>query len=346
MGGSQRDLGWVRNKREMALCKWLISNDDTLVESYKSKSLVNASEYQRLLISDDLDDLSVVSEMLEGFYFFKIHEAEIYLSYVKEYINQIIDVGDFDWLKYNDDACYFCWIALRTIGEPDLAMLNVKEKMSSMLMIKVNSFHSFIKPQPSFCYKTLDLPEFPVNTKERLRAIKNYFDRVPLTKHDKSNLLKIIRSSWHDIHRGKTRLALDKKNKLLCEWAWQYLGKAPRKNKNNPVTTASIIINPIYQLLPLIQPQITQEYFFAIRAVWLFLYKGKSEEASFLKKFHRAKETYLYRAKKRKPKRKNKESKKKAKTKVHPYLDLSGSTAGADNKPEGVSKAPFKASQE
>lgn len=213
MNGNKSDVK-LKNERELRFYRWLYKNESALL-NYQLKPVVNAINISYLYSLDIERASRVINSAVRSFYHPDI--ANTFGRASRGHITEnFIPSRDFAWFKKCQDACYYVWLAIRTI---DIKMLP-----AGFTSFDVSDYGSPFVPA-ILTYDHLDLIQYPASHTERLLTITDFFDRCDSSLKGKMELLNAIRAEWYRLYNYKDVFPLTKKEKEKCEWAWKYLQK-------------------------------------------------------------------------------------------------------------------------
>lgn len=213
MNGNKSDVK-LKNERELRFYRWLYKNESALL-NYQLKPVVNAINISYLYSLDIKRASRVINSAVRSFYHPDI--ANTFGRASRGHITEnFIPSRDFAWFKKCQDACYYVWLAIRTI---DIKMLPV-----GFTFFDVSDYGSPFVPA-ILTYDHLDLIQYPASHTERLLTITDFFDRCDSSLKGKMELLNAIRAEWYRLYNYKDVFPLTKKENEKCEWAWKYLQK-------------------------------------------------------------------------------------------------------------------------
>ncbi len=213
MNGNKSDVK-LKNERELRFYRWLYKNESALL-NYQLKPVVNAINISYLYSLDIKRASRVINSAVRSFYHPDI--ANTFGRASRGHITEnFIPSRDFAWFKKCQDACYYVWLAIRTI---DIKMLP-----AGFTSFDVNDYGSPFVPT-ILTYDHLDLIQYPASHTERLLTITDFFDRCDSSLKGKMELLNAIRAEWYRLYNYKDVFPLTKKEKEKCEWAWKYIQK-------------------------------------------------------------------------------------------------------------------------
>lgn len=233
MSGNKSDVK-LKNERELRFYRWLYKNESALL-NYQLKPVVNAPNISYLYSLDINRASKVINSAVRSFYHPDI--ANTFGRASRGHITEnFIPSRDFAWFKKCQDACYYVWLAIRTI---DIKMLP-----AGCTSFDVSDYGSPFVPA-ILTYDHLDLIQYPASHTERLLTITDFFDRCDSSLKGKMELLNSIRAEWYRLYNYKDVFPLTKKEKEKCEWAWKYLQKdraniksGAKKRKENKYSTS------------------------------------------------------------------------------------------------------------
>ncbi|USR59551.1 hypothetical protein NFJ01_14850 [Lelliottia amnigena] len=213
MNGNKSDVK-LKNERELRFYRWLYKNESALL-NYQLKPVVNAINISYLYSLDIERASRVINSAVRSFYHPDI--ANTFGRASRGHITEnFIPSRDFAWFKKCQDACYYVWLAIRTI---DIKMLP-----AGFTSFDISDYGSPFVPA-ILTYDHLDLIQYPASHTERLLTITDFFDRCDSSLKGKMELLNAIRAEWYRLYNYKDVFPLTKKEKEKCEWAWKYLQK-------------------------------------------------------------------------------------------------------------------------
>lgn len=190
---------------------------------------------------------------------------------ISEAANNLIPLEQFDWLKENEDACIAIWGHLSSTPNRRFHGCHTNNSLIDKCPDKI-------------LYQQMSLPQKPTSHKERLDAIKNYFDTWVNCSHpliSKSNTMENMKNMWLSMLKEvKVFTWLTKPEREQCEWAWDYLNDYHRKE------TAEMRPG-IYELTHF-HPINDHEKFLAIYAAKRIWNPHKAEKTLLLKNMNRA----------------------------------------------------------
>lgn len=213
MNGNKLDVK-LKNERELRFYRWLYKNESALL-NYQLKPVVNAPNISYLYSLDIKRASKVINSAVRSFYHPDI--ANTFGRASRGHITEnFIPSRDFAWFKKCQDACYYVWLAIRTI--------NIKILPVAFTSLDVSDYGSPYVPT-ILTYDYLDLIQYPASHTERLLTITDFFDRCDSSLKRKMELLNAIRAEWYRLYNYKDAFPLTRKEKEKCEWAWKYLQK-------------------------------------------------------------------------------------------------------------------------
>ena len=200
---------------------------------------------------------------------------------------------EFSWIKKSPDACYFTWLFIKS-GIHDL---NGEFQLDIKIASKIRNGR--YPNKHDFLYNKLDLNTYPVDNKERLMAVEDFFDRIPMSLRAKLNLMHRIREKWDEIYHLSANFPLSPKSKKKCDWAWEYIQKdrsrmnSRRKDHEGNYTGE---INPssatASDMLSMLRPSTASEKYMAVKFSYILFFV---KDSFFIQRFKKAWEVHQYR---------------------------------------------------
>lgn len=200
---------------------------------------------------------------------------------------------EFSWIKKSPDACYFTWLFIKS-GIHDL---NGEFQLDIKIASKIRNGR--YPNKHDFLYNKLDLNTYPVDNKERLMVVEDFFDRIPMSLRAKLNLMHRIREKWDEIYHLSANFPLSPKSKKKCDWAWEYIQKdrsrmnTRRKDHEGNYTGE---INPssatASDMLSMLRPSTASEKYMAVKFSYILFFV---KDSFFIQRFKKAWEVHQYR---------------------------------------------------
>jgi hypothetical protein len=134
----------------------------------------------------------------------------------------LLPLGEIDWLKKNERACYWAWATI--------------SKCQFLAAPNHPVFQHLDGGQQAFVpgYTQLGLKGNPANSKERFDEIVKFFDRTMQPLDWQRLLVAHLKSQWSQIYTARkpfTWLKQDYDDQI--RWAWEYICK-PKWGENRP----------------------------------------------------------------------------------------------------------------
>ncbi len=282
----------IKNKRDLRLFLWYFSSRDIAI-------LINALVSVKSIYSED-DIFGNNVEIASG----AINQAlllikdkavkGIYSASFTYFKSLQLPSSEFSWIKKSPDTCYFSWLYIKTMVHD----LNGELQLIPEIAGKIRNA-DYIYVGHDFLYKRLLINPFPVDNKERIVAIEDFFDRAPTTLRHKLNLMHRIRKQWNDLYYLSTNFPLSPKEKKKCEWAWEYIQKDRSKmrgKRKNPDGTYSDYLNAPSAtdsiMLSALRPSGAYEKYMAVKFSYIFKFV---KDDLFIQRFKKAWELHKYR---------------------------------------------------
>ncbi|ELI8097092.1 hypothetical protein ACSMDC_12845 [Yersinia enterocolitica] len=282
----------IKNKRDLRLFLWHLSAEDiailinTLASSNSVYSegdifgsnveIASGAVNQALLL---IKDKAVKGIYPISFNFFKLLQ---------------LPSADFSWIKKSPDACYFSWLYIKTMVHD----LNGELQLIPEIAGKIKNAE-YTAVRHDFLYKRLLINSYPVDNKERIVAIEDFFDRAPTTLRNKLKLMHRIRKQWDDLYYLSANFPLSPKEKKKCDWAWEYIQKdrgKMRGKRKNPDGTYSDSLNAPSEtdsaMFSAFRPSGTYEKYMAVKFSYVFRFV---KDDFFIQRFKKAWELHKYR---------------------------------------------------
>ncbi|WOJ30900.1 hypothetical protein R1917_00420 [Citrobacter koseri] len=219
---------------------------------------------------------------------------------------------EFSWFKRSNDACYFAWVYVRVLSNKNRFLENFGQ----------NEYFTVYADTP---YRRFIKIEYPVDHRERIECIENFFDRSSMELSSKLSIMFNIRDEWNRRSQLADMLPLKKSEKEKISWAWDYICKdkanviigsikrvqekiaketsthqtdMPSEYIFNEACRAGLqgyIHNPHF--ISLFRPSTTTEKYLALRCIYICMYCCDDK---FLSRFKRAWESSVYRKERKK----------------------------------------------
>lgn len=292
----------INNKRDLRLFLWTLSSRDISV-------LVNKlSDIEGIYSENDIfgQDVRIASLAInQALMLIKDKKIKSIYSLSSYFFKSLqLPPREFSWIKKSPDACYFTWLSIKTQVHDENTLLQPDLKIVSKLRNETYSAgkHDFI-------YNKLQLTAFPVDNKERIVSIEDFFDRAPASIRSKLNLMHDIRTKWEKLYHLSNEFPLSSRDKKKCDWAWDYIqkdrsgmntrGKLPNGFLsgviNTPPTTDSY-------MLSMLRPSGSYEKYMAVKFSYIFNFV---KDELFIQRFKKAWEVHVYRTSVGRPKKKS-----------------------------------------
>ncbi|HHS3615514.1 TPA: hypothetical protein ACP7SJ_000418 [Escherichia coli] len=282
----------IKNKRDLRLFLWYLSARDIAI-------LINTLASVKSTYSED-DIFGNNVEIASG----AINQAlllikdkavkGIYSASFNFFKSLQLPSSEFSWIKKSPDACYFSWLYIKTMVHD----LNGELQLIPEIVGKIRNA-DYIYVGHDFLYKRLLINPYPVDNKERIVAIEDFFDRAPTTLRHKLNLMHRIRKQWNDLYYLSANFSLSPKEKKKCEWAWEYIQKDRSKmrgKRKNPDGTYSDYLNAPSAtdsiILSALRPSGAYEKYMAVKFSYIFKFV---KDDLFIQRFKKAWELHKYR---------------------------------------------------
>lgn len=313
----------INNKRDLRLFLWYLSGRDIAI-LINSLSSSNSFYNEGDIFGNDVEIASgAVNQAI-----LLIKDKAIKRIYTKEfdYFKALqLPPGEFSWIKKSPDSCYFAWLYLKA----QVHDLNGELHLIPEISGKIRNDNYSITGH-DFLYKRTQINPYPVDNKERLIAIQDFFDRAPSTLRAKLNLMHRIRNRWNELYYLSAHFPLSPKEKKKCDWAWDYIQKdrsrmsCKRKTVDNtysdclntPSSTDSVMLSEL-------RPSGTYEKYMAVKFSYIFRFV---KDDLFVQRFKKAWEVRKYRisadTKKKSLRRSEKDNKKGVSKPVSAGSDL------------------------
>ncbi|AWH87906.1 hypothetical protein [Limnobaculum parvum] len=122
----------------------------------------------------------------------------------------ILPKKEFNWIKINDRNCFWAW-------------LMIKDIRSELLPFHTNELYS----SSPILYDKLPINQIPTNTKERYKAIIDFFDILRIDIQIVRNYFYNLKIRLRQIYQFSTSFNwLKKEDKEQCKWAWEYIKRS------------------------------------------------------------------------------------------------------------------------
>lgn len=301
MSGSLHSI-IINNKRDLRLFLWYLSARDIAV-------LVNKlSEVKGIYSEGDIfgRDVRIASLAInQALILIKDKETKSVYSLSFDFFKSLqLSPSEFSWIKKSSDACYFTWLYIRSMVHDCNALLQPDLKVVSKLRNE-----NYLAGKHDFMYNKLQLTTFPVDNKERIVAIEDFFDRAPASIRSKLNLMHYIRSQWEHFYHLSNEFPLSPRDKKKCEWAWDYIKKdrsGMNTRKKMPDGSLSDILNAPSitenNMLSMLRPSGSYEKYMAVKFSHIFNFV---KDERFIQRFRKAWEVHVYRTSANARKKKN-----------------------------------------
>lgn len=301
MSGSLHSI-MINNKRDLRLFLWYLSARDIAV-------LVNKLSGVKGIYSEgDIfgRDVRIASLAInQALILIKDKEKKSVYSLSFDFFKSLqLSPSDFSWIKKSSDACYFTWLYIRSQVHDCNALLQPDLKVVSKLRNE-----NYPAGKHDFMYNKLQLTTFPVDNKERIVAIEDFFDRAPASIRSKLNLMHYIRSQWEHLYHLSSEFPLSPRDKKKCEWAWGYINKdrsGMNTRKKMPDGSLSDVLNAPsiteYNMLSMLRPSGSYEKYMAVKFSHIFNFV---KDERFIQRFRKAWEVHVYRTSANARKKKN-----------------------------------------
>lgn len=290
--GSLLHSARINNRRDLRLFHWYLSDQDLAILTNRLASI------KGIYNADDIfgSNIEIASAAIDQAIRL-IKDNEVNRIYTLDFhvVKSLqIPASEFSWIKKSPDACYFTWLFIKSGIHDRYCVLELDIYIAGKIRNgRYPNKHDFI-------YNKLDLNIYPVDNKERLIAIEDFFDRAPATLKAKFNLMRHIRNTWDVLYHLSVNFPLSPKNKKKCDWAWNYVQKdrsrmSTRRKDHEGHYTGEV--NPSSSadstMLSMLRPSGTFEKYLAVKFSYLFLFV---KDDLFIQRFNKAWEIHQYRA--------------------------------------------------
>lgn len=282
----------IKNKRDLRLFLWYLSAEDIAI-------LINALASSKSVYSaDDIfrNNVEIASNAVNQALLLIKDKAvkDVYPKSFNFFKSLQLPSDEFSWIKKSPDACYFSWLFIKTSVHDLNGELQLIPDISGEIR---NSEYTAVGHD--FLYKRLLINPYPVDNKERVVAIEDFFDRAPITLRNKLKLMHRIRKLWGDLYFLSVNFPLTPKEKKKCDWAWEYIQKDRsnmRGKRKNPDGTYSDCFNTPSDtnsnMLSVLRPSSTYEKYMAVKFSYIFKFV---KDDLFIQRFKKAWELHRYR---------------------------------------------------
>ncbi|MDX7509905.1 hypothetical protein GFB57_04965 [Citrobacter sp. S39] len=284
----------INNRRDLRLFLWYLSDLDLAILTNKlatTKNIYNADDIFGSNIEIAADAINQAVRLI------KDNEVKrIYTLDFNDFKSLQMPASEFSWVKKTPDACYFTWLFIKSQIHDSFKVLELDVFIVGRIRNqRYPNIHDSL-------YNKLELDAYPVDNKERLSAIEDFFDRAPATLKARLDLMRQIRNKWEEIYPSSINFPLSPKNKKKCDWAWEYIQKdrsrmnTRRKDREGHYTGE---INPVSftnrSMLSMLRPSGSFEKYMAVKFYFLFMYMFLKDEL-FIQRFKKAWQVHQYRA--------------------------------------------------
>ena len=278
----------------MRLFLWYLSDQDLAILTNKLASTKN------IYNADDIfgSNIEIAEEAInQAVRLIKDNEVKrIYTIDFNEFKSLQIPASEFSWVKKSPDACYFTWLFIKSQIHDSFKLLELDVFIVGRIRNqRYPNIHDSL-------YNKLELDAYPVDNKERLSVIEDFFDRAPATLKARLDLMRQIRNKWEEIYPSSINFPLSPKSKKKCDWAWKYIQKdrsrmnTRRKDREGHYTGET---NPApftnSSMLSMLRPSGSFEKYMAVKFYFLFIYLFLKDEL-FMQRFKKAWQVHQYRA--------------------------------------------------
>ncbi|CAM7264042.1 hypothetical protein [Citrobacter portucalensis] len=281
----------ISNRRDLRLFLWYLSTSD--LARLINKLVSTESVYHE----DDIfgSNVEVASQAInQAIRLIKDNQTKRMYTLDFDVLKSVkIPSSEFSWIKKSPDAAYFTWLFIKS-GIHDL---NGEFQLDIKIASKIRNER--YPNKHDFLYNKLDLNTYPVDNKERLMAVEDFFDRIPMSLRAKLNLMHRIRGKWDELYHLSANFPLSPKSKKKCDWAWRYIQKdrsrmnTRRKDHEGNYTGE---INPPsatdYDMLSMLRPSTASEKYMAVKFSFVFFFV---KDNFFIQRFKKAWEVHQYR---------------------------------------------------
>lgn len=284
----------INNRRDLRLFLWYLSDQDLVLLTNQLASIKN------IYTADDIfsGNVEIAADAInQAIRIIKDNEVKsVYTLGFNEFKSLQMPATEFSWIKKSPDACYFTWLFIKSEIHDSLKILELD------IFIVGRIRNQRYPNRHDSLYNKLELDAYPVDNKERLTAIEDFFDRAPATLKARLNLIRHIRSKWDSLYHLNANFPLSPKNKKKCDWAWKYIQKdrsrmnTRRKDREGHYTGET---NPASftncSMLAMLRPSGSIEQYMAVKFYYLFMYLFLRDEL-FIQRFKKAWQVHQYRA--------------------------------------------------
>lgn len=282
----------IKNKRDLRLFLWYLSAKDiaVLISTLgSSKSVYNEGD----IFGSNVEIASSAVNQALLLIKDKIVKG-IYSTSFNYFKSLQLPPAEFSWIKKSPDACYFLWLYIKTMVHDSNSELQLIPEIAG----KIRNT-DYTAARHDFLYKRLLINPYPVDNKERMVAIEDFFDRAPTTLRNKLNLMHRIRNKWDDLYYLSNNFLLTPKEKKKCDWAWEYIQKDRsnmRGKRKNPDGTYSDYLNVPSEtnsnMLSALRPSGAYEKYMAVKFSYIFKFV---KDDLFIQRFKKAWGLHKYR---------------------------------------------------
>ncbi|EAX5860697.1 hypothetical protein ABC356_000475 [Salmonella enterica] len=282
----------IKNKRDLRLFLWYLSAKDiaVLISALgSSKSVYNEGD----IFGSNIEIAS--SAVNQALLLLKDNVVKGVYSTSFNYFKSLqLPSSEFSWIKKSPDACYFSWLYIKTMVHDSNSELQLIPVIAGKIR---NADYTAVRHD--FLYKRLLITPYPVDNKERMVAIEDFFDRAPTTLRNKINLMHRIRNKWNDLYYLSANFPLTPKEKKKCDWAWEYIQKDRsnmRGKRKKPDGTYSDCLNVPSEtdsnMLSALRPSGAYEKYMAVKFSYIFKFV---KDDLFIQRFKKAWGLHKYR---------------------------------------------------
>ncbi|MDV7022057.1 hypothetical protein R4P48_05100 [Atlantibacter subterranea] len=314
------DKYWIdiKTKRDLKLFLWK-EDIDLIIEKYRLSKGIRKYNPNHIYGEDCNLAALAINEAFRIFYDNPdfLFACAYRLKKAKE---ALLPSKEFSWFKRSNDACYFAWAYIRVLSKKNRFLENFG-KNESFTVYTGTPYRRFIKI------------EYPVDHRERIECIENFFDRSSMGLSSKLSIMFNIRDEWNRRSQLADMLPLKKSEKEKINWAWDYICKdkanviigsikraqekiAKETNTHQTDMPSEYIFNEACKaglqgyvhnphFISLFRPSTTTEKYLALRCIYICMY---CYDNKFLSRFKKAWESSAY----RKTKKKNPTGRKKS----------------------------------
>jgi len=200
----------IKTKRDVRLFLWREGNN-IAIENYRQTKQIKKYHPDDLYGEDSNLAALAINDAFRIFY--KESDALYAYSYnFNKAKKALLPSKEFAWFKRNNDACYFVWAYIRVLSNKNISLANFGGNESFFVYTRT-PYRRFIKI------------EHPVNHRERIECIEDFFDRSPMDLSSKLSIMLSIRDAWDRNSQLVDILPLKKSDKEKINWAWDYICK-------------------------------------------------------------------------------------------------------------------------